>query len=143
MTTHTQPPARSTVGEEVAAAHVDPFVHWGHIDSRPTSLHGNGAASFEHVALDPAEVTCGLCAHLLRTTDSLSWIDRQGDVWRLSPDDGLMYTPETRPFSREHVERKWGPLRLADVVIRAALTQAPADASEGASGAVVGDGGGL
>lgn len=37
------------------------------------------------------------------------WIDRQGDVWTLG-DDGLLHTPETAPFSREHVERKWGPL---------------------------------
>ena len=37
------------------------------------------------------------------------WIDRHGDVWT-EGDDGLMHTPETAPFSREHVERKWGPL---------------------------------
>jgi hypothetical protein len=36
--------------------------------------------------------------------------DRQGDVWTLNPDDGLMHTPETRPFPREYVEKKWGPL---------------------------------
>lgn len=35
--------------------------------------------------------------------------DRHGDVWTLG-DDGLMHTPETRPFPREHVEKKWGPL---------------------------------
>lgn len=40
-----------------------------------------------------------------------SWIDKQGDVWRFGP-DGLMHTPETAPFPRAHVERKWGPLRL-------------------------------
>ena len=39
-----------------------------------------------------------------------SWIDKHGDVWTLGP-DGLMRTPETAPFPREHVERKWGPLR--------------------------------
>lgn len=39
-----------------------------------------------------------------------SWIDNQGDVWRMG-EDGLMHTPETAPFSREYVERKWGPLR--------------------------------
>ena len=32
------------------------------------------------------------------------WIDRHGDVWR-DGDDGLMHTPETRPFPREHVEK--------------------------------------
>lgn len=39
-----------------------------------------------------------------------AWIDRDGDVWTLGA-DGLMHTPETRPFPREHVEKKWGPLR--------------------------------
>lgn len=42
--------------------------------------------------------------------DRSRWVDKQGDVWSLS-DDGLMETPETALFSREHVERKWGPLR--------------------------------
>lgn len=46
------------------------------------------------------------------------WIDRQGDVWTPGP-DGLLHTPETAPFTREHVERKWGPLRP--------LTEAGAD----------------
>lgn len=39
------------------------------------------------------------------------WVDEQGDVWRLG-DDGLLHTPETQPFPREHVEKKWGPLWL-------------------------------
>ena len=39
------------------------------------------------------------------------WIDTQGDVWTLG-DDGLMHTPETRPFPAHFVEQKWGPLRL-------------------------------
>lgn len=89
-------------------------VHWGHVDSRPTSLHGNGAAALGTVTLDPADVTCVLCIDLMRSTEHLSWIDQQGDVWRYSHDDGLMHTPETRPFRREHVEKKWGPLRLVD-----------------------------
>lgn len=38
-----------------------------------------------------------------------AWRDRQGDVWVLGA-DGLMHTPETAPFTREHVEKKWGPL---------------------------------
>lgn len=38
------------------------------------------------------------------------WIDKHGDVWTLG-DDGLLHTPETAPFSREHVEKKWGPLK--------------------------------
>lgn len=36
-------------------------------------------------------------------------VDRHGDVWTLG-DDGLMHTPETRPFPFEYVEKKWGPL---------------------------------
>jgi hypothetical protein len=38
-----------------------------------------------------------------------SWTDRQGDVWRLR-EGSLLHTPETAPFPREHVEKKWGPL---------------------------------
>lgn len=38
-----------------------------------------------------------------------AWRDRQGDVWKLG-EDGLLWTAETAPFPREHVERKWGPL---------------------------------
>lgn len=34
-------------------------VHW--IGDAPTSLHGNGAASFERTTRDAAEVTCKLC----------------------------------------------------------------------------------
>lgn len=39
-------------------------IHWGSEDSRPTSLHGNGAASFGRTSLDWSEVTCGLCLSL-------------------------------------------------------------------------------
>lgn len=42
-------------------------------------------------------------------SDDRAWTDKQGDVWRLGT-DGLMHTPETVPFPREYVERKWGPL---------------------------------
>lgn len=41
--------------------------------------------------------------------DRGEWRDKQGDVWSLG-NDGLMYAPETRPFPRGHVEKKWGPL---------------------------------
>lgn len=37
------------------------------------------------------------------------WRDRVGDIWALG-EDGLLHTPETRPFPRAHVEKKWGPL---------------------------------
>lgn len=43
------------------------------------------------------------------------WRDRQGDIWSLG-DDGLMHTPETEPFPREHVEKKWGPLLLCQPI---------------------------
>lgn len=46
-----------------------------------------------------------------------AWVDRHGDVWRLGA-DGLMHTPETAPFPREHVEKKWGPLRPQSEVSR-------------------------
>ena len=39
-----------------------------------------------------------------------SWIDRHRDVWKIG-DDGLLHTPETKPFPGYFVERKWGPLR--------------------------------
>lgn len=39
-------------------------VHWGSVDARPTSLHGNGAASFEQTSLDWTKVTCRLCQSL-------------------------------------------------------------------------------
>lgn len=42
--------------------------------------------------------------------DATRWIDNQGDIWTLGS-DGLMHTPETAPFTREHVEKKWGPLK--------------------------------
>lgn len=38
-----------------------------------------------------------------------AWRDRHGDVWKLGA-DGLLHSRETAPFSREHVEKKWGPL---------------------------------
>ena len=42
---------------------VDEPVHW--IGDAPTSLHGNGASSFERTSTNPAEVTCRLCLTLL------------------------------------------------------------------------------
>lgn len=41
----------------------DDAVHW--VGDAPTSLHGNGAASFERTTRDPAAVTCSLCRALL------------------------------------------------------------------------------
>lgn len=47
---------------------------------------------------------------LPRHDSTQAWADRHGDVWRLG-DDGLLHTPETRPFPLDHVRKKWGPLR--------------------------------
>ncbi|MHA3723802.1 hypothetical protein ACXR2T_07975 [Leucobacter sp. HY1910] len=41
----------------------------------------------------------------------LQFRDKHGDVWVFGP-DGLMHTKETAPFSFEHVQKKWGPLRI-------------------------------
>ncbi len=38
-----------------------------------------------------------------------AWRDIHGDVWTLH-EDGLLWTPETQPFTFEHVQKKWGPL---------------------------------
>lgn len=37
-----------------------------------------------------------------------AWIDRHGDVWIFR--DGMGWSFETQPFTREHIEKKWGPL---------------------------------
>lgn len=46
-----------------------------------------------------------------RGMQALHLRDRHGDVWTMG-DDGLLHTRETAPFSFEHVQRKWGPLRV-------------------------------
>lgn len=40
------------------------YIHWGHEDARPTSLHSNGSSSFERVTVDWTKVTCRLCQSL-------------------------------------------------------------------------------
>ena len=52
----------------------------------------------------------GAVVRVSHNAENDAFVDKQGDVWRMG-DDGLMHTPETRPFPREHVEKKWGPLR--------------------------------
>lgn len=42
--------------------------------------------------------------------DGSLWVDRLGDVWA-HRDNGLMESFETAPFPREHVEKKWVPLK--------------------------------
>ena len=51
----------------------------------------------------------GVAFHFKQWGDASAWADRQGDVWH-QRDDGQLETFETAPFSREHVEKKWGPL---------------------------------
>lgn len=54
-----------------------------------------------------------------------AWVDKHGDVWREGA-DGLLHTPETAPFSREVVERKWGPLRPVAGLLRERNMRPPA-----------------
>lgn len=42
-------------------------VHW--VGDAPTSLHGNGAASFNRTTRERARVTCGLCRTLLARSE--------------------------------------------------------------------------
>jgi hypothetical protein len=65
-------------------------------------LHEEMRRSFDAIVSPQPEPT----ALQLRTGP---WRDIQGDVWALG-EDGLLHTPETRAFPREHVEKKWGPL---------------------------------
>lgn len=46
------------------------LVHW--VGEGPTSLHGNGAASFKRGSGDEDEVTCTLCQTLLARGDHLT-----------------------------------------------------------------------
>lgn len=51
-------------------------------------------------------------ARLARVTDDspLAWADRHGDVWVFPHGDVIGYSFETQPFTRAHIEKKWGPL---------------------------------
>ena len=51
-------------------------------------------------------------ARLARVTDDspLAWADRHGDVWVFPLGTDLGYSFETKPFTRAHIEKKWGPL---------------------------------
>lgn len=51
-------------------------------------------------------------ARLARVTDEepLAWADRHGDVWVFPGGGDTGYSFETQPFSRTHIEKKWGPL---------------------------------
>lgn len=62
------PDFASEIGQCIACGHKsEPTdsgpVHW--VGEAPTSLHGNGAASFDRTTRDPAGVTCALCQTLL------------------------------------------------------------------------------
>ncbi len=49
-------------------------IHW--VGDAPTSLHGNGADSFERVSRNPAEVDCRLCLTLLTREEPRSFDGR-------------------------------------------------------------------
>lgn len=58
-------------------------VHW--VGDAPTSLHGNGAASFARTTREVAEVTCRLCLTLLAREQRCHG-DRDGDCdWESCP----------------------------------------------------------
>ena len=42
--------------------------------------------------------------------EALAWADRHDDVWIFPGGGDVGYSFETQPFSREHIEKKWGPL---------------------------------
>jgi hypothetical protein len=77
-------------------------------------LHGSDLC-IGHPSPDTDGEPCEWCQDCAcSVTEHHAWTDRVGDVWQYGI-DGLMHTPETTPFPREHVEKKWGPLRLARV----------------------------
>jgi hypothetical protein len=85
--------------------------HWGGDDLRPTSLHGNGAASFDHVTREGRVVTCCLCQSLLGKCDGSSareatvhihgcYADRDGAPCDDPDDHDGRVTPPARPEDR-------------------------------------------
>lgn len=44
-------------------------IHFGGVDLRPTSLHGNGAKALKRTTSDWSRVTCRLCLSLRGRTD--------------------------------------------------------------------------
>ena len=119
--------ARETVdGEEVwSIREVYDGTGWTARDAAPSaSTHDElrevlRMMMFDIEHRDYLDLDAGVVAHRsggLRTLrpdkqwgDASAWADRQGDVWH-QRDDGQLETFETAPFSREHVEKKWGPL---------------------------------
>jgi hypothetical protein len=62
-------------------------VHW--IGDAPTSLHGNGAASFKRTTRDVAAVTCRLCLTLVaRNHPDRERIEQSNDVAGIVADIG-------------------------------------------------------
>lgn len=43
-------------------------------------------------------------------TQQPQWMDRHGDRWIYDPSDNLLHSPETRAFTLDHIQKKWGPL---------------------------------
>jgi hypothetical protein len=63
------------------------------------------------------------CDPILSETWVPVWIDKHGDIWA-EGNDGLLHSYETAPFTREHVEKKWGPLRVKRVLASSVATDA-------------------
>lgn len=42
--------------------------------------------------------------------DILAWVDKHNDVWVFPGDGEFGFSYETEPFTREYIEKKWGPL---------------------------------
>lgn len=76
-------------------------------DDRP---HSRACGIRRHDHGPDCDSSCPTCI-AAEPSKARRWLDRHGDIWT-EGNDGLMHSPETRPFPREHVEKKWGPLAL-------------------------------
>lgn len=153
MTTHTQHPARSAVGEVAQAIHrgfhdawpgpshpLDLYVTSPVWESAATAVKNLGALCSQcgeqpgaMLKLGTEDVWCLTCLDEAADTALRERIEALADRWAARAP--VHYT--TAAHAEVRCERE---LRAA---LTQALTQAPADASEGASGAVVGEGEGL
>jgi len=89
-----------------------PRIHWviagGESGPGARPMHPDWARSLRDQC-----TAAGIPFHFKQWGSGSRCIDKQGDVWTFG-DDGLMHSFETQPFPREHVEKKWGPLKALD-----------------------------